>query len=307
MKPIIFCLFCFVFKDYAYSQSGVNPALEHLIDYPNLRDFTLSKNGDEAYLTVQNPSEEISAIVKIQKNKEIWSEPVLLPFSGKFKDLEPFLSPDNLKLYFASNRPLSKNDTLPKDFDIWYVERKSLTDEWGEAVNLGAPINTFNNEFYPSLSENGNLYFTSDAMNVLRKDEILFSEWKNKKFQTPIALSEAINSKGYEFNAFIAPDESYLIFTGYNREGGMGSGDLYISYRDKKGNWQIASSLGASINSNTMDYCPYYDVTTKTLYFTSKRSNYSKLIDLKGVEDLKSEVFKYDNGFSRIYKVKIEL
>lgn len=307
MRPIVFCLFCFLFKYYTYSQNGVSPALEHLIDYPNLRDFTLSKNGSEAYLTVQNPSEEISAIVKIQKDRENWSEPILLPFSGKFKDLEPFLSPDHLKLYFVSNRPLSKNDTLPKDFDIWYVERRSLTDEWGEPVNLGAPVNTFNNEFYPSLSENGNLYFTSDAMSVLRKDEILFSELKNKKYQTPVTLSEAINSKGYEFNAYIAPDESYLIFTGYNREGGLGSGDLYISYRDEKGNWESAKNLGTIINSDAMDYCPYYDVTSKTLYFTSKRSNYGELIDLNDLEDFKSEILKYDNGFSRIYKVKIEL
>lgn len=285
----------------------VEPAFDFLKDYPNVRDFTLSNNGTEAYLTIQSPLEEVSAIVKIQKKENSWSTPEIGSFSGEYKDIEPFLSPDNLRLYFASNRPLNQTDATTKDFDIWYVERANLTSDWGDAINIGAPINTANNEFYPSLSENGNLYYTSDAMNILRKDEIYFSEWKNKKFTTPIVLGEAINSKGFEFNAFIAPDESFLIFTGYNREGGIGSGDLYISYRNKKGEWEAAKSLGIEVNSNAMDYCPFYDRTSETLYFTSKRSNYKAVNNFKNLESLKNEISKYDNGSSRIYKIKIEL
>ncbi|WP_321538323.1 hypothetical protein [Flavobacterium piscinae] len=49
----------------------------------------------------------------------------MVSFTGKYKDLEPFLSTDGLKLYFASNRPLTESGE-PKDFDIWYVERKTL-------------------------------------------------------------------------------------------------------------------------------------------------------------------------------------
>ena len=69
-----------------------------------------------------------------------------------------------------------------------------------------------------------------------------------------------------------APDESYIIFTAYQREDGFGSGDLYMSIKDSDGIWAKAKNLGAEINSNKMDYCPYVDTKTNTLYFTSKRS-----------------------------------
>ena len=42
------------------------------------------------------------------------------------------------------------------------MQRKNLKSEWSNPKNLGAPVNTSNNEFYPSLAKNGNLYFTSD-------------------------------------------------------------------------------------------------------------------------------------------------
>ena len=54
---------------------------------------------------------------------------------------------------------------------------------------------------------------------------------------------------------------------------GFGSGDLYISYRISDNVWTKAKNLGAEINSDKMDYCPYVDTKTNTLYFTSKRSD----------------------------------
>jgi hypothetical protein len=36
-------------------------------------------------------------------------------------------------------------------------------------------------------------------------------------------MGDVINTESYEFNAYVAPDESFLIFSGYNREDGYGS------------------------------------------------------------------------------------
>jgi len=44
-----------------------------------------------------------------------------------------------------------------------------------------------------------------------------------------------INSEYTELDAFVAPDESYIVFTS-NRPGGLGTGDLYVS-RQKDGAW----------------------------------------------------------------------
>jgi len=115
-----------------------------------------------------------------------------------------------------------------------------------------------------------------------------------------------INSAGFEFNAFVSPDEKFIIFTGYNRTEGLGSGDLYISYKNEKGEWEKARNMGPEVNSPLMDYCPFYDAKTKILYFTSKRNSTSNL-GFKTIEELEKEINKYENGWSRIYKLNIKL
>lgn len=278
------------------------PALPTLSDFQHVRDFTMNANQTEAYFTVQSPNEEIAVIVRIAFVNSVWTPPEMVPFTGKFRDIEPFLSPDGKRLYFSSNRPLNALDTTIKDYDIWYVERTDNPSNWSEPINLGKPINSTSNEFYPSLATNGNLYFTSDAGALLNKDDIYFSEFKKGKYQNPIPLDQNINSTGYEFNAYISPDERFLIYTAYGRKEGFGSGDLYISYRTEKGNWDKALNMGEAVNSKAMDYCPFVDLKTNTLYFTSKRSSI-KPSEFKSISEFLKVANQYENGLSRLYKV----
>jgi Tol biopolymer transport system component len=291
---------------FSQTQTKPDPAFDFLKKYMNTRDLALSSTQDEVYFTVQNTNEEVSVIAFSKKENKKWSEPKLINFTSKFRDIEPFLSSDGLKLYFSSNRPLHDSVSKPKDYDIWYVERLNLKSDWSAPKNLGAPVNTSNNEFYPSLAKNGNLYFTSDGSKSLGKDDVFFSKWENNNYSEPTTLGLNINSAGYEFNAFVSPDEKFLIFTGYNRTEGLGSGDLHISYKDKNGEWEKAKNMGTEVNSPLMDYCPFYDFKTETLYFTSKRNSVSNL-GFKTIKEFETEINKYENGLSRIYKLKIKL
>lgn len=212
---------------------------------------------------------------------------------------------DGLRLYFASNRLKTENDTNTKDFDIWYVERKDIKSAWSKPINVGFPINTEKDEFYPSVTKNGNLYFTCINEKSLGKDDIFVSKWKDGKYSEPENMGTNINSEGYEFNAYVSPEESFIIFTAYNRKDGYGSGDLYISYNEN-GNWSLAQNLSIEINSKQMDYCPFYDVNSNTLYFTSKR-NFVQDKKFNSIEEFQKEISKVENGFSRIYKINIKL
>lgn len=300
----IFLFICII--GFAQEQTKPIPAFDFLKKYINTRDLALSSTQDEVYFTIQNTNEEVSVIAFSKKENQKWTAPKLINFTGKFRDIEPFLSSDGLKLYFSSNRPLHDSISKPKDYDIWFVERSNLKSDWSAPKNIGAPVNSSNNEFYPSLAKNGNLYFTSDGTKSLGKDDVFFSKWENKNYTEPITLGLNINSAGYEFNAFVSPDEKFLIFTGYNRAEGLGSGDLYISYKDKNGEWEKAKNMGSDVNSTSMDYCPFYDSKTETLYFTSKRNSVSNL-GFKTMEELENEINKYENGLSRIYKLNIKL
>jgi hypothetical protein len=290
-------------KEIIYKEGAVVPFAPNVFSqFTNVRDFTILSNENEAYFTLLSALGELSIIMTIQKENNTWSKPKIASFSGQYKDLEPFLSPDGLKLYFASNRPVSKDSTNVKDFDIWYVERDKLNTNWSHPINVGAPVNSSFDEFYPAITSSNNIYFTAIKEGMNGQDDIFVSEWLKNSYQEPRALGVGVNTKGAEFNAFVAPDESYVLFSGWRRSDGVGSGDLYISKR-KNGVWQTATNLGVGINSKSIDYCPFVNSETRTLYITSRRSNIEKKdAGYTDFNELMTEINRYDNGSSRIYK-----
>ena len=289
-------------KEVIYKKGAVVPFAPNIFSqFTNVRDFTITPDEREAYFTLLSPARELSVIMTMQKENETWNEPKIASFSGQYTDLEPYLSTNGLKLYFASNRPISKDSTIVKDFDIWYVERDQTNTEWSQPINIGAPVNSSFDEFYPSITLSNNIYFTAIKEGMNGQDDIFVSEWKDNAYQEPVALEAGVNTKGAEFNAFVAPDESYILFSGWQRPDGHGSGDLYISKREN-GKWQAAENLGIEINSKQTDYCPFVNSKTGTLYITSRRSNINKKdTRFTNFKELMLEINRYDNGSSRIY------
>jgi Tol biopolymer transport system component len=244
----------------------------------NERDFALSPDGKEIYFTISSPRSDFQTIVSSRQIKpDEWTKPEVVSFAGTYSDLEPAFSTDGKTLYFASNRPISGN--TPKDFDIWKVTREG--NGWGTPVNLGLPINTENDEFYPSLTKTGHMYFTANYKGQgSGREDIYKAEWKENKFQTPLPLDSAINSKVDEFNAFVSPDEDYILFTCYGRRDDAGGGDLYMSVKDASGKWQPARCL-TELNSKYLDYCPYVSPDGTKLFITSTRYSPTKSFQSK--------------------------
>lgn len=279
----------------------VNPYLPEIFQrLPNVRDLAITSDQREVYFTVESFKKEFSCICVIKKSEEgNWQHVEVASFSGQYKDLEPALSSDGLRLYFSSARPLTPIEKQSKDFDIWYVERKDLQSPWGNPINIGSNINTEKDEFYPSIANSGNIYFTRMSNNKQKKEDIFISTFTNNSYATPAPLSDSINGNTYEYNAYIAPDESFIIFTSYGRKDDLGGSDLYISKKNKDGIWLGAKNMTEN-NSNKIDYCPF--VQNNTLYFTSERSTVSKeLPSPKLFKEIMGEMYQYSNGMSRIY------
>jgi Tol biopolymer transport system component len=198
----------------------------HINTVLNERDFALSPDGNEIFYTLQSPGRNFQTIIYRQKDKNgKWSEPAVAPFAGRYSDLEPAFTVDGMKLYFVSNRPI--NGGKVKDFDIWMVEKSG--NNWGKPKNIGAPVNSPANEFYPSPAASGSLYFTADYSNGVGKEDIYYSAWDGSRYLAPVPLDTAINSVGFDFNAFVSPDEQFIIFSSQGRKDEIGRGDLYIS------------------------------------------------------------------------------
>jgi len=127
-------------------------------DGMNNRDMTYSPAGDEFFYSIWLPKRS-GVIMYVRRINEIWGMPEIAPFSGKYSDIEPCFSPDGREVYFTSDRPTDpKGD--PGDYNIWYARRTELG--WEKPEVLTKLVNSDANEFYPSLADNGNLYFTAN-------------------------------------------------------------------------------------------------------------------------------------------------
>ncbi len=265
------------------------------------RDAALSADGHRFYYTVSSYNRPM--IVFVERKSGRWTQPQTASFSGVYSDLEPHFSPDGEKLYFASNRPLEKGGQT-KDFDIWYVERTN--DAWGEPVNVGSPVNTPANEFYPSVTEAGTLYWCAVREGGPGGEDLFFSRMENGRYGPATALSDSVNTAGNEYNAFVARDESFIIFTSTGWGSGYGRGDLWIGFRKPDGQWTRARNMGPEVNTPAFEYCPFVSDDGEFLFFTSDRMDSTQIKATATYEDVvafsklpgnkQSSIFSIDAG-----------
>ena len=194
-----------------------------------------------------------------------WSPPVLLPFSGTFRDLDPSFSPDGRRLFFSSWRPTGPTaaDTM-NAADTWYVDREGTG--WSAPVHVPGGVNGEEQDYYPSLTRRGVLYFDSFRSRPRQRRVYRAAPLPNGGFATPEPLDAVINADSGASNLFVDPDERYVIF-GAVRPEGRGGVDLYISWRNGA-SWTPPRNLGDLVNTNGTEFCPFVSRDGKYLYFT---------------------------------------
>lgn len=229
-----------------------------------------SSDGSEFYYGVNvNDKSEIRYLVR---NNKQWSMPERISFCKGFSCNDPFLSPDDNRLYFISDMPID-DSTYKSDIDIWYVNREG--DSWSDPINAGEMINSDKNEYYISFTEKGTMYFASNTGTTDTSKwnyDIYYSKSKDGEFQKPVKLSNSINTSGYEADVFISPDESFIIFCS-SRDSGFGQGDLYISFKENE-TWTNAINMGEDINTEGHELCPFVTPDGKFLFYTSNEDIY---------------------------------
>lgn len=205
-------------------------------------------------------------ILTMKQQNNQWASPQVATFSGMYRDGEPHFSPDGNKILFRSTRPLSGKGEPIAHTDIWIVEKDDMG--WGKPRNAGPIINSEKDDLYPTVSRSGDMYFASN-----RDDgwDIYVSENINGEYTKPKKLSTAINSEFGDWDAFLAPDESYIIFGSNGRPDGLGESDLYISFRKEDGTWSQSKNMGPQINTPFREVDPVVTSDGKYIFFRSNR------------------------------------
>ncbi len=180
----------------------------------------------------------------------MWSELKPMEFNINNRIQEPFFSPDGKRIFFTSFA------------DIYMVNREGQTRTL--PVRLSLPVNTTAEEYHPTVTPNGTLYFCSMRDN--NNPDLYRAKLENGSYSVVEKLDKIIHLPYHAWDPFIAPDESYIIFTSIY-PGGFGKEDQYISY-NINGRWTNPKNLGPKINTNKIEYGSYVSPDNKYYFFS---------------------------------------
>ena len=259
------------------------PGLEPILFAPgivsnglNNRDITISPDGNEIYFTSSTSDYSYATVFCVKREDNEWSIPKVTSFgsSTNYIVIEPCLSYDGNQLFYASDK-LIGDSSIAKNMNIWMVERED--DNWGEPILLDSTINTSQGEYYPSLTKTGTLYFTREEPN--RINNIYRSKYINGSYALPEKLPEQVNCGRNRFNAYISPDESFIIIPAIGVEKDVAGTNYYISFRNTDNGWSEPINMGDKINKDLgRGWSASISPDGKYLFFMSSKglSNQSK-------------------------------
>ena len=234
-----------------------------------------------------------------------WQPPQVAPFSGRYRDFDPVLSPDGTQMVFTSNRPVKGK--LSTDYDIWLV-KKTATGAWSAPIHLDSTINSAYDEHFASIAASGTIYFSSNrpgALGGAGDADFYYSTLKNGHYESAVHLTDSVSTSAYELDCLIAPDESFLLMGAYGRSDGYGNYDLYISKKEN-GHWTPSTNLGPLINSAFRDYSPRLSPDGKYLFFTSEKDFSVHKKPLASYQELETNLRSLLNGSGNIYQVELK-
>jgi Tol biopolymer transport system component len=136
----------------------------------------------------------------------------------------PNISADGLSLYFSSRRSGGSGD-----MDLWVVTRKTTSQPFATAENLGPAINSAYYDGEPSISYDGlYLFFSSDRPGGFGNRDIWVAARRSRTapFAEPRNLGAMVNSPAHDVRPSVSTDESVLFFMS-DRPGGLGGIDLW--------------------------------------------------------------------------------
>jgi hypothetical protein len=197
-------------------------------------------------------------------------------------DFGPTESKNGLSLYFSSNR-----DGGVGGEDIYVCRRASLDDPWGPPVNLGAPINTADNDRVPALSRDEHWMFF--ARFGATTDADIWSAYRAHThedagpfgWQEP-ARAGALNGPMQDIapTYFQTEDGRAFLFFASNRPTGSSDYDIYVAEQVAEGTFGPAARVPELSVSPAQDAKPTIRHDGLEIIFHSTRPGGAGLTDV---------------------------
>lgn len=206
-------------------------------------------------------------------------------FNGPGLDGCPFVTRDGKAFYMASNRPGGLGG-----LDIWVSRRDAPGEPWGAPVNVGAPVNSADNDFCPTMDRNGlRFFFVSNRAGGCGGGDIYVTRRRpGVGWRTPRNAGCAVNSPADEASPMPLPQRrGWSLFFSSVRPGGhtaeaagaaMGDSDIYVS-RVRGGQFRQAR-LVPGVNSASEDGHPNLRRDGREMFLFSNRPGTLGMADI---------------------------
>jgi outer membrane protein OmpA-like peptidoglycan-associated protein len=171
----------------------------------------------------------LTKIYKASFENDQWTNVTELPFNNNdYSNAHPALSPDEKTLYFSSDMPGSIGQS-----DLFKI-KINQDGSYGIPENLGNTINTEGRETFPFITDENELYFSSDGYPGLGGLDIFVSKINaDGTFDEVQNIGADANSAKDDF-AYLINTKTRRGFFSSNRDGGQGYDDIYKFLETKK-------------------------------------------------------------------------
>lgn len=232
-----------------------------------------SPAGDALFYTVSDTEYEQFDIMVVERHGGTWSAPRKAPFSTEFSEHGLFFGPEGQRLLMASTRPRLAGESASL-WRLWSWTHNGT--DWGEPAWIRLQGMEGRWQSHGTMTADGVLYFHASRGGGERSFDLYRAlpeegSPESSGFGLPVPLGPPINTEGIEVTAWVAPDESFLLFAAYDRPDGYGQGDLYISHRSADGPWGTPLNLGRAVNTAYEESNPSLTPDGRYLVFSSGR------------------------------------
>jgi len=246
----------FNIKDGNYEEA-LNYAKKYLSMEPSARYINDIKLGK----AILKSSEY--AVEAIKKRIQFEPKPLSAAVNQLQQQYFPTLTADRQTMIFTGRT--SDNE------DIYEVLFK---DGAWQQPQIVKELSTKNNEGTCSISADGKtLIFTACVGNKDRKVygscDLFISYKTGDTWSAPVNMGKNINTKAWESQPTLSADGRVIYFIS-DRGGGVGKNDIWMSKKDKEGNWLPAVNLGEPVNTKLNEVSPFIHANGKTLFFSSR-------------------------------------
>lgn len=197
-------------------------------------DVAFSSDGNTMYFSresffekefekdsTSNTKYSLLHLFKATKSGNKWENVEGFSINSKNYSLKnPTISADGKTIYFASD--------MPGGYGLFDIYKAAINSDGtlGDPVNMGQKVNTEGQEMFPYISSNNTLYFSSNGHLGLGGLDVFYTKEIDGKMAPIRNIGIPINGNADDF-AFSLDEETEEGFVSSNREGGIGSDDIY--------------------------------------------------------------------------------